>query len=103
MNEITSKQRKFLEKKAQPLNAVVQIGGAGVTDEQVKQISAVIGVHELIKIKFNEFKDEKKELSVQIAEKTGAILVRIIGNVAIFYKAAEKEKNRKFELELRSV
>ena len=55
MIELTSKQRKFLEKNAQPLSPLVQIGGAGVTAEQIKQIDSLIAIHELIKIKFNEF------------------------------------------------
>ena len=96
MIELTSKQRKFLEKSAQPMSPLVLIGGAGVTEEQIKQIQAVIKIHELIKVKFNEFKDEKKELARAIEEKTDSTLVRIIGNVAIFYKEAEKMADRKF-------
>ena len=61
MIELTSKQRKYLEKEAQPLSPLVLIGGAGLTDEQIKQITTVLKDHELIKVKFNEYKDEKKE------------------------------------------
>ncbi|MBO5100396.1 MAG: YhbY family RNA-binding protein [Treponema sp.] len=97
MINLTSKQRKILEKAAQPLSSLVQIGGAGVTEEQINQISRIISEHELVKIKFNDYKDEKKELSQDISEKTNSTLVRIIGNTAIFYKPSEEEKNRKFE------
>jgi len=97
MIELTSKQRKFLEKNAQPLSPLVQIGGAGVTAEQIKQIDSLIAIHELIKIKFNEFKEEKRELSEEISQKINATLVRIIGNTAIFYRAAEDSEKRKFE------
>ena len=58
MIELTSKQRKFLEKSAQPMSPMVLIGGAGVTVEQIKQIQTVIKTHELIKVKFNEFKEK---------------------------------------------
>ena len=102
MIELNSKQRKILEKSAQSLPALVIIGGVGVTDEQINQISTVIKSHELIKVKFNEYKDEKKPLSEQIAQKTDSVLVRIIGNVAIFYKEAEEEANRKFAARLNS-
>ncbi len=97
MIELTSKQRKFLEKTAQPMSPLVIIGGAGLTEEQIKQIQTVIKTHELIKVKFNEYKDEKNELSAAIQEQTDSTLVRIIGNVAIFYKAAEKIADRKYE------
>ena len=98
--EINAKQRKILEKNAQSLNALVQIGGAGLTENQISQISRLLEEHELIKIKFNEFKEEKKELSEQIAQKTDATFVRLIGNVLILYRPTTEIKNRKFEGEL---
>lgn len=97
MIELTSKQRKLLEKEGQTLSPVVLIGGAGVTEEQIKQIQTVIKVHELIKIKFNEFKDQKKELCSLIAENIDSTLVRITGNTALFYKTAEEFSDRKYE------
>ena len=98
--EINAKQRKFLEKNAQPLSALVQIGGAGVTENQIAQVDRLLGEHELIKVKFNEFKDEKKELSSQIAEKTNSTIVRLLGNVLILYRPAKEANDRKFEKEL---
>ena len=98
--DINAKQRKFLEKNAQPLNALVQVGGAGVTENQLAQISRLLGEHELIKVKFNEFKEEKRELANDIAEKTQSTAVRLIGNVLILYRPAEESNDRKFEKEL---
>ena len=46
-----------------------------------------------------EYKDEKIELANQICEYCDANLVRIIGNVAILYKPAEKEDDRKIILD----
>lgn len=98
--DINAKQRKFLEKNAQPLNALVQVGGAGVTENQLAQISRLLGEHELIKVKFNEFKEEKHELANDIAEKTQSTAVRLIGNVLILYRPAKEANDRKFEKEL---
>lgn len=89
--ELTSKQRKILEKFAQPLSAGVLIGGGGVTPEQINHINMMFETHELIKVKFNEYKDEKRDLSEKIASETASTLVRIIGNVAIFYKESTKD------------
>ena len=96
MIELTSKQRKVLEKYAHDLQPVVIVGGAGVTEGVIQKIDDSIAVHELLKVKFNEFKNEKKDLANEIAEKTNSTLVRIIGNVAIFYREAEKEDDRKY-------
>lgn len=98
--EINAKQRKFLERNAQSLSPLVQIGGAGLTEKQVEQISRLLSEHELVKIKFNEFKEEKHELTAEIVQKTGATSVRLIGNVLILYNPAEKADDRKFEKEL---
>jgi len=49
--------------------------------------------HELVKVKFDEFKEQKKELSPQLAEKTGSHLVTRVGNVVVLYRAkASKEE-----------
>jgi len=101
MTELTSKQRKVLEKFAQPMSAMVQIGGAGLTEAQVAQIDRCLADHELIKVKFNEFKDDKKDLTGEVVQRTDATLVRIIGNVAILYRPAEKADDRQYEKALK--
>ena len=99
MIEINSKQRKILEKLAHDLQPVVIVGGADVTDGVLEMTKTSLTDHELLKVKFNEYKDEKIELTNQICDYCDANLVRIIGNVAILYKPAEKEDDRKIILE----
>ena len=89
--ELTSKQRKYLEKLAHNLNPVVIVGGAGVTEGVEQMVNNTLASHELIKIKYNEYKDDKVELTNSLCQKCGATLVRIIGNVAIVYR--EKDEN----------
>ena len=91
MIELTSKQRKELEKVAHDLQPVVIVGGAGVTDGLMGMVDKSLAAHELIKVKFNEYKDEKQELTQQICEKTDATLVRIIGNIAILFREKEEK------------
>lgn len=98
MMELTSKQRKILEKAAHDLQPVVIVGGAGVTEGVISMVANSLKAHELLKIKFNEYKDEKVELTQEICSQCNATLVRIIGNVAILYKEAEKKEDRKYSL-----
>lgn len=98
MIEINSKQRKFLEKLAHALQPVVIVGAGGVSEGVVQKIKDSLESHELLKVKFNEFKDEKYNLIEEICSKTDATLVRVIGNVAILYKIAEQEDNRKIKI-----
>lgn len=96
--ELTSKQRKILEKAAHDLQPVVIVGGAGMTDGVIQMADKALADHELIKVKYNEYKEERQELTTELSEKTNSTLVRIIGNVAILFREAEKEEDRKFKL-----
>lgn len=95
MIELTSRQRKELEKAAHDLQPVVIVGGAGVTDGVIKMAGDSLTAHELIKIKFNEYKDEKRELTDKICQATDATLIRIIGNVAILFRENPKKDEEK--------
>ena len=98
MIELTSKQRKNLEKLAHDLQPVVIVGGAGVTDGVISMVDNSLAAHELIKVKFNEYKDEIRELTTELCEKTDATLVRIIGFTVILFREAEKEEDRKIKI-----
>ncbi len=92
---MTSSQRKTLTSAASSLSALVIVGQSGLTDGIIQKIAKVIDDHELIKVKFNDFKEEKKELTDEICAKTGAECVRIIGNTAILYKESSDKEKRK--------
>lgn len=98
MIELTSKQRKNLEKLAHDLQPVVIVGGAGVTDGVISMVDNFLAAHELIKVKFNEYKDEIRDLTTELCEKTDATLVRIIGFTVILFREAEEEEDRKIKL-----
>lgn len=97
MIELTSKQRRILEKAAHNLNPVVIVGGAGVTEGLYSMVDNCLASHELIKVKFNEYKEEKQELTKDICDQTQCTLVRLIGNIAILYRPAEKVENQKYK------
>lgn len=98
MIDLTSKQRKILEKAAHHIEPMVIIGQNGVTEAQSNHVKNAFKTHEILKVKFNEFKEGKQELANWIAEDTDSTLVRIIGNVATFYRQAENPENRKIKL-----
>ena len=98
MIELNSKQRKILEKVAHDLAPVVIIGGAGLTEGVQTMIDNSLKAHELIKVKFNEYKEDKVELTNEICSQNDATLVRIIGNVVILFRQAEKEEDRKYKI-----
>jgi RNA-binding protein len=55
--------------------------------------------HELIKVKFGEFKEAKKEMSGEIANATKSEVVGIIGNIAILYRQHPQTEKRKIKIQ----
>jgi RNA-binding protein len=96
--QLTGFQRSYLSKMAHPLSPVVMVGGAGVTDAVVDAVKAALESHELIKVKFVDHKEEKRDLASQLAEQAHAELVRVLGNMAVLYKEAYDPQNRSITL-----
>ena len=86
MLTLNSTQRQYLRRTAHNLRPVVQIGKQGLTSAVINAVDSALTTHELIKVKFGDFKDEKVELSDQLADATSSTLVALVGNVAILYR-----------------
>jgi RNA-binding protein len=91
-------QRTHLRGLAHNLKPVVQVGKYGITDDLITAVNQALESHELIKVKFLAFKEEKKELSKTIEDQTQSEMVGLIGNIAIFYKQHPKPEKRKIRL-----
>ena len=86
MEPLKGFQRSYLTKKAHSLKPVVMIGSNGLTEAIIKAVDQELENHEMIKVKYVDYKEDRKELSRQLAENTAAHLVRVIGNIAILYR-----------------
>lgn len=95
MKTLKGSQRKYLRGLAHKLKPVVQIGKNGITDELITAVNEALDSHELIKVKFMDFKEEKMALSHDINERTGSETVGMIGNIAIIYRQQSDEEKRK--------
>ena len=87
-------QKAYLKSLAHHKDPVVIIGKLGASEALLTEISFLLEKQELLKIKFNEFKDQKTEILEQITKGTRSDLVQLIGNIAILYKQADKDENR---------
>lgn len=83
---------------AHHLKPLVQIGKLGVNENSLAAIIKALDDHELIKIKFLDFKDEKGELSEKIKNETGAVIAGMIGNMLILYKQNPDKDKRKIRI-----
>ena len=95
---LTASQRKFLRSEAHHLDAVVIIGKAGATDAIVGAIDGALEAHELIKVRFNDFKDQKVALLEDIQLRTRCERCGLVGHVAVLYRQHPESDKRKITL-----
>jgi RNA-binding protein len=76
-----------LKARAQTLKAILKVGRQGVSAEFLQALDQALQHQELLKVKFDEFKDQKRTLAPLMAEKTGSLLVTMVGNVAVLYRS----------------
>lgn len=95
MDKLKGSQKKYLRAQAHHLKPLVIIGAKGVTEQLIGSVDLALKDHELIKVKFGEFKESKKEISEEIAQTTKSELVGLIGNIAIFYRQNPTPEKRK--------
>jgi RNA-binding protein len=84
--EAHGRELRDLKARAQLLRPTVFIGKEGVSDALIKSVNEAFTHHDLVKVKFIEHKEEKKELAPQLAEKVSAQLVMRVGNVAVLFR-----------------
>ncbi len=94
MENLKGVQRGYLSKRAHSLKPVVMIGGKGLTEGVIKAVDAELEEREMIKVKFQDFKEARRELAEELAQKTASQVVRIIGNVALLYRYQEDHNKR---------
>lgn len=78
--------RRYLRSLAHHLQPLIQIGKTGLSANVLAEIDLALEQHELIKVRFLDFKEEKKPLAQTIAADTHSELVGMVGHIAIFYR-----------------
>ncbi len=92
--ELKGYQRSYLTRKAHLLKPVVMIGRNGISDSLITAVDEALEQHEMIKVKFQDYKASRKEIALEVAQKTEAVLVRVIGNIAILYRYQSEHDKR---------
>ena len=99
MIKLTPAERSALRAEAHGLNPVVMIGEAGLTESVVKEISASLDAHGLIKVRvFGDDREARVAMYEQICADLDAAPVQHIGKLMVLYrpkKEAVKERSSK--------
>jgi RNA-binding protein len=100
MKTLKGFEKKYLRGLAHDLKPVVLIGKEGITDRIVHAANEGLSQHELIKIKFNDFKEknQKETLTGELVDQTGSALIGTIGHTAILYRPQTDPAKRRIQL-----
>jgi RNA-binding protein len=93
MDALTSAQIRSLKAQAQRLKAALKVGKDGLSPQFLAALHEALKHQELLKVKFDDFKEEKKELTPLLAEKSGSHLVTRVGNVVVLYRPKNEMKS----------
>lgn len=87
LGPMTSSGIRYLRGLGHHLDAVVQLGKEGITEGLIASLTEALRVHELVKIRAGtECPIDRKEAGPELALRTGATLVQVLGRTILLYK-----------------
>ena len=90
---LNSRQRAQLRGLANSLETIFQVGNGGLNEQLFKQVDEALEARELIKMRVLETSPVTvREAADEIADKTGADVVQVIGSRFILYKQSTNNK-----------
>lgn len=95
---LRGRDRKYLRGLAHSFKPLVQIGRAGLSDALLTSLDEALEHHELIKVRFQEHKEDKRALTASMAAETDAEVAGIVGHIAILYRPARDPDRRRIKL-----
>lgn len=85
----TEPSLRELKSRAQLLKPTAKLGKAGASPEFLAELEKLLTLHQLVKVRFEGFKDERKTLSKELAAQTRSQLVQQVGHTAVYYRAPQ--------------
>lgn len=100
MSTLKGFQKKYLRGLAHGIKPVVFIGQKGLNDAVTRSMDEALDHHELVKVKFIEFKEkeQKQQLVEAIEKQSGCESAGIIGHTAIFFRQNSDPEKRKITI-----
>ncbi|POR04638.1 hypothetical protein AU468_03105 [Alkalispirochaeta sphaeroplastigenens] len=96
--ELAGYQRAFLLRQAHRLKAVATVGKQGPSESVHRHVDQELDNHELIKVRFSDYKDARREIARDLSNQLQARLVAVVGHVAILYRPARDPERQKLHL-----
>lgn len=84
--------RGYLRGRAQTEPAVVMVGKNGYDDKVAAHLDLALKARELVKVKFQQHKEEAEEILHRLADKTGSEVVTCVGFQGVVYREGEQRQ-----------
>ncbi|WP_372680931.1 ribosome assembly RNA-binding protein YhbY [Desulfosarcina sp.] len=100
MDQLKGFQKRFLRGVAHPLKPVVFVGQKGFTQSLADAMDDALDHHELVKVKFVDFKKKEMKLDLieQIEKSVRCETVGLVGHIATFFRQQSDPEKRKINL-----
>lgn len=100
METLKGFQKTWLRGRAHDMKPVVFIGQKGLSPAVIQAVDDALNTHELIKVKFIDFKDKKQKQAIAegIEAQTLSEMVGMIGHMALFFRRHPDPEKRKIQL-----
>lgn len=90
IEELSNREVRALKARAQLLKPMLKVGKDGLSPAFVKAADDALAHHELVKVKFDEFKEQRKDLTRKLAESVSANLIMQVGHVIVLFRRKAK-------------
>jgi RNA-binding protein len=101
--ELAGYQRRALRAAAHGLQPVAHVGKEGLAENVLTSVREALAAHELIKVRFVDEKERRREMAAELAEAVDAALAGVVGHIAILYRQHPEEAKRRVQLPRRDV
>ena len=91
MVSLTNAHMRVLKAQAQRLKVTLKVGKEGLSPQFLAALDDALKHRELVKMKFDDFKEQKKELAPQLADRSASRLVTRVGNVVVLFRPKPAE------------
>ena len=100
MEKLKGYQKKYLKGLVHGMKPLVFVGQKGLSPAVTKAVDESLEKHEIIKVKFIDFKEkgQKEEIAGAIEKETSSELVGMVGHIVIFYRQQKDPEKRKINV-----
>lgn len=86
LRPLSKAEVRKLKGRAQVIDATVRLGKGGVSPAFLAGLDRELALHELVKIRLSDLKDQRHEVAVQLSKATSSHLVTVIGHVVVLFR-----------------